>query len=115
MSKVYVPSLRYKNGPDGFVPTADITPAESFGEIVYLTTPGNNPVTQAAIDDLINKIDDITEQDYILLTGDVVLLGIALGEMAMRLDTIRVLRWDGREKTYKVEEWDWSPLEMENA
>jgi len=109
MSKVFVPSLRYKNVDGNFVPAADLSPATAFGKLVYLTTPGNNPVNDMAIDQVIEGISGVTRDDFILLTGDTVLTSIALGEMAGRLGMIRVLRWNGRDGNYVIEEWNWEP------
>jgi hypothetical protein len=107
--------MRFKYSDDGYIPVVDITPAEAFGEIKYLTTPGNNPVTQEAINALIDAMADVDENDLILLTGDTLLCSIALGEMAAIFGKVRLLRWHNREASYAVEEWSWPLVEYADA
>lgn len=108
MPKVIVPSLRYKQALDGsYIPTTDITPAEEFGELVYLTPPGNWQLTQENMDTIIERMECVREDDIILLTGDIVVCAVVIGEMAARFDMFRVLRWHGRDNAYAIEEWDW--------
>lgn len=114
MSRVIVPSLRFKNTPEGFVPATDISAAERYGEFIYLTKPGNEPLTQDGIDTIVKRMEDVKVDDIILLTGDIVVCSIAIGEMAARFDKFRVLRWHSRDSMYSLEEWKWSLYDDED-
>jgi hypothetical protein len=107
MPRVLIPSLRYKMNGDNFEPIVDIAPAAQFGEITYLTTPGNNVLHAIAIDQVRRAMAESNEDDMIMLTGDTVLVSVAIGEYAAMYDKIRVLRWHSRDNEYRIEEWDW--------
>jgi hypothetical protein len=109
MSMVIVPSLRYKLDPTSgqHVPVADISPAKEFGNIVFLTTPGNRYVNQLVIDEIVSKMEDIGPDDVIMMTGDMILFAIAAGEMAGYFGYFNTLRWYSRENRYIKEKWDW--------
>jgi hypothetical protein len=107
MAKVFIPSLRFRKNDNGeYAPVFDTTLAEKYGEVVFLTTPGNAPVNQMAIDLAANVLSDkVTDKDYILLSGDMVLFAVVVAQMAHELGFARILRWEPRDNKYLVEEW----------
>ena len=50
---------------------------------------------------LVEKIlENFTEEDYLLLIGDPVSIGIATHYAAKKTDVVKFLKWDNREYTY---------------
>lgn len=108
MPKVYVPSLRYRRVGESFEPATDISSAEKFGEIVHLTTPGNGYVNQEALDIVDKTLDEqLTDDDYILMVGDVLLLSRALATQGEITGNIKALKWDPRADEYVIVKLRW--------
>ena len=105
MAKVYVVQKQMKQDYQSgeFVEKFDLSPAKQYGELVYLLSP-----TCAAwkpekpMKELQEGLKDFTENDYILLIGNPVLLGLASIFAADRVDSINFLQWSGRNQRYEV-------------
>jgi hypothetical protein len=88
-------------------PKKNLLPAAEFGDIVPLLAPGqglmHSSSTVAAVRHLRTKLKGIRPQDYILLVGDPMAIGIVCAIAAEFLNgRLRVLKWDGRERCYYV-------------
>ena len=86
----------------------DLSGALSFGELEVLVR-ANVAVTDESVDGIIDKMYDALEgfkakEDYLLLSGDPVIIGIAFMVLSYYTltdeDPFRVLRWDRIEERY---------------
>lgn len=83
-------------------PKHNVAPAMEFGEIVTVLPPGdNNFSVQDTLARLRGKLDRFQEhEDWLLLTGDPIAIGLAtmvVGEFSREL---RFLKWDRQERKY---------------
>jgi len=101
--KVFVPQVpsRYDISVDDWVPIIDLSPAIMYGELEVLLPPEANRMGPEKIRDILyKKLCNISEWDWLLATGDPVIIGIAAAIAANRLGLLRILRWDKRQKCY---------------
>lgn len=84
------------------VPNLNFEPALKFGEqLVAVFPPGQVRLsTQAALGNARKVLKDITLQDWLVLAGDPVMIGICCAVVAHDLGILRVLRWDRHEMKY---------------
>lgn len=84
-------------------PKHDLTPAEQFGEIVYLLSPTASPFNpQPLIADLHAKLFDFSPDDYVLLVGNPVLIGLTVAVAADYNDgSVKMLQWSGSSHSYR--------------
>ena len=80
----------------------DITPAREFGEIITMLPPGD---TNFSYPYIVRCIKECIESyakpdDFLLLTGDPVSIGIATTIMSKRFARLRFLKWLPRERQY---------------
>lgn len=78
-------------------------PARTYGDLVMLT-PSNAQITfssQPVLGTLQTKLANFSDEDYLLMSGDPLIMGIAL---AIALDVnegfAKCLKWDKRERIY---------------
>jgi hypothetical protein len=95
MSKVY---MTQRNT------TFNIAPALEFGEVVTILP--ERASAYGDVSDFIhiarNKLADFTEEDYLLPTGDPVLIGAIFALAARKTDGyLQVLKWDARGGVYR--------------
>ena len=106
MSKVYVVQIQqqWDDGRTTLLPKFDLRPAEKFGELVYLLGPDDVPFeSEAAVTKLKERLDDITDDDFILLIGNPCFIGWACAIAAGRLGgKIKLLQWAKRDRDYRV-------------
>lgn len=83
----------------------DYTPALKYGDIVFLTSPGDRLSaipTSLGNEEIIWKIEkrlsEFTEDDYLLCTGAPAHMAIAGSILGKRLK--KLLVWDGRAMSY---------------
>lgn len=82
-------------------PKFDLSPAEEYGELIYLLSPTANPFRPVPIvAELREKLSDFTARDYLLLIGNPCLIGWAVALASRVSPTIRLLQWSGRERRY---------------
>ena len=76
--------------------------ATNFGELEFLLPPQTNLMffTEKTLNTIKSGLDDFTEEDYLLLIGDPVSIGIATHYAAKKTDVVKFLKWDNREYTY---------------
>lgn len=83
-------------------PMMDLSPAQEYGEMVFLLPPGPVALSPAPmIRDLRRALEGFTEDDYLLALGDPVAIGAATAVAAERTGgKVRMLRWDRRDHRY---------------
>jgi hypothetical protein len=85
------------------MPNHDIAPAMRFGEMKVLL-PSNTQIafsTIPTVRTLRRKLRDYKDQDFLLLTGDPVAIGLACSIAAFyNAGRFTALKWDRREKLY---------------
>lgn len=82
-------------------PTYDISHATKFGTIVVVLPPGNITYSiDHAIERMKRILDDVTEDDWLLLTGDPIVIGLATHFVAAKLGKVRLLKWNRRDLEY---------------
>jgi len=103
-NKVFVPQVpsRYDQGIDSWVPIVNLDSAEEFGELVVLLPPEAGRMEPEKLQSILSdKLYNVCEEDWLLATGDPVLIGITTALMANRLDgRLKILRWNKRRKNY---------------
>jgi hypothetical protein len=109
-SRVFVVQNQHKWDRDRqkFVPKFDLSPAEEFGELVFLLSPTAAPFRpDPIIQELRTKLAVITPEDYILCVGNPLLIqwagAIAADFLGGRL---RSLQWSGKDQRYIAVEVD---------
>jgi len=104
IGKVFVPQVpsRYDISIERWVPTVNLTPAAEFGELEILLPPEAGRMEPKEIQSVLSKkLENITENDWLLATGDPVVIGITAAIAASRLyGHLRILRWNKRQKNY---------------
>lgn len=83
-------------------PTYDLSPAQEYGELRYLLSPTAAPWRpQSIIDDLYAGLEGFGPDDYLLMMGNPVLIGLATAVVSDINDGhIKFLQWHGRERKY---------------
>lgn len=83
------------------LPRFDLSPAEEFGEIKYLLSPSASPFTpDSIISELHEKLKGFSDEDYLLLIGNPVLIGMAAAIAADNAGTVNFLQWSGKNHKY---------------
>lgn len=103
MTVYVVQEALHKNPRTGELePKFDYGPAEQFGEIEYLLNDQARPFVLAPIiSELHEKLQYFSDKDYLLLTGNPTLLGLAFAIAAdYNNGNIKVLQWHGRSGSY---------------
>lgn len=80
-------------------PTFDLTPAMEYGDIKTIMPTGSQIYFEA--DEFVHiardKLKDVTPEDYLILTGDPIMMGICFAVMAEKTGgVVRCLKWDRR-------------------
>jgi len=81
----------------------DFTKAKEFGELEYILAPNANPFSpnEEVIEKLRETLADFGPHDYLLLTGNPILIGWATTFAAMACQgRIRMLQWNPRRQCY---------------
>ena len=108
MSKVYVVQKPLKVIRDKWnqvidtVPLFDLTPAMKYGDLVLLFDPGDVALMpDRVMKILLDRMEDFGDDDYLLPTGDTVLVAAAAMVAAEKNNgDYKILKWDGRVSTY---------------
>lgn len=104
--KVYVVQYQQKWDGNGFVPKYDLSSAHLFGEIEYLLSPTARPFNPVPIvTELDRKLAQFTIQDFLLLIGNPVLIGMVCAIASNKTNgVLKVLQWSGKDQQYiKIE------------
>lgn len=104
MSRVFVVQNqhRWDSGLSKFVPKFDLTPAEQYGDLIFLLSPSAAPFNpDKIIAELKTKLKDIRPDDHLLCVGNPILIqwagAIAADRLGGRLNS---LQWSGKEQRY---------------
>lgn len=104
MSKVYAVQnqLRMDTYKGELVPKFDYRPAEEYGEVEFLLSPNAGPFqSRSVLNELHKKLCNFSEEDFLLLIGNPVLIGLATAVAADYSDgNINFLQWSGKDRRY---------------
>lgn len=91
---------RYENGE--YVSVHDLTPAQQFGEMVYLLSPTAAPwKPEGIISELWDKLEGFCDEDFLLMVGNPVLVGLATAVACdVNKGRVKFLQWHGRSQSY---------------
>lgn len=86
-----------------FVPKFDLSSAEEFGKIDFVLGPTAAPfLNDKAINEIHEKLTGFTSDDYLLLIGNPVFIGIIAAIAALYSGgDIQFLQWHGVDKKYQ--------------
>lgn len=104
-SRVFIVQDQYMRHPENnsLVSKFDFSQAAPYGELVFLLDPNTNPFrpNEGVIATLTDHLHDFNSRDFLLLTGNPVLIGWATA-LAARANngSVRFLQWNGRRKCY---------------
>lgn len=93
---------RWDREEEQFVPKFDLTPAEEFGELVYLLSPTAAPFRPGKIvEELQTKLASFGPNDHLLLVGNPVLIGFSVALAAYsNQGSVSLLQWSGKDQRY---------------
>lgn len=105
MSTVYVVQQpqRWNDLKQCMESTFDVLPAEDFGDIVYLLSPMAKPfdVQDSVLNQIKQGLSRYSDEDYLLLIGSPVLIGITCTVAALQnKGRVTLLQWSGKNKKY---------------
>lgn len=87
------------------IPTFDLSPAETYGELVFVLGPTENPFAdaQATLMRISNRFleERFGDEDWVLLVGNPVLIGLMSVVAAQYSDRLRVLQWKRSARCYE--------------
>ena len=88
-------------------PGKNFIPAEKFGEAKYLLVGRQSSLAVPVIRKLRRELRNFTDEDYLLLVGDPVAIGVATALAARQnRGRVKVLKWDRQESCYYVVQID---------
>lgn len=95
-------TMRWDAQKGELVPKFDLEPAEEYGEVIYLLSPTAAPFNpDTVLPELHQKLESITENDYLLLVGNPALIGIVCAIAAdYSQGCFNLLQWSGKERRY---------------
>ena len=104
MGTVYVVQQHTKyNEEDGsLTPKFDLSPAKSYGQLVYLLSPHTRLGRPAeCIKELQEKLSNFSDDDHLLLIGNPCFIGWATAVAARNNGgKVSLLQWSGKRKCY---------------
>lgn len=104
MPKVYAPQVpsRYDAATRLWVPSINLEPAKSFGEVVVMLPPNANRLhINPLVVALREQMKDFSADDYIVAVGDPSLIAAAACIAAKKTGgLLRILKWDRQTSTY---------------
>lgn len=104
MAVVYVvqKQMRWDDRKRGLVPRFNMEPARQYGDLCYLLPSEAEPHNpEEVVDQLFKRLKDMTPDDYLLLVGNPVLIGLAAAVASEHTEgKLNFLQWNAREKRY---------------
>lgn len=103
MAVVYIVQKPLTKDEDGIlVPRFDLSPAAEYGEREFLLGPNAKPFEPEAVArELHSRLRFYTADDYLLLIGNPILIGMASAIAAYYTDgKVNFLQWSGRHRKY---------------
>lgn len=102
MSTVFIVQehLRRNRTSGELEPAFDLSPAEAFGQFRYLLGSSASPFNpEPLIEQLHEGLESYTNDDYLLLTGNPILIGMSCSIAADYNDgQVNLLQWSGTER-----------------
>ena len=103
--RVFIVQDQFKRHPETnfLVSKFDFKEAKKFGELHFLLSPDATPFAPNAdvISELTDKLYDFCHKDFLLLTGNPILIGWATAIAAKaNKGMVRMLQWNGRKQSY---------------
>lgn len=105
MRNVFIPSIptRHDKATGQRVPTIDVNPAASFGQLVLCCPDEEELDVQQRIDKLRQTMySNATGNDVVVCSGDLLLVGAALTYLSDMQDEVHALRWCKHERRYQL-------------
>jgi len=86
------------------VPRYDLSPAEQYGELVFLLSPISTPSkSEKAITELRKKLRNFSDDDYLLLIGNPCFIGFSCAIAAdINEGRVSMLQYNGSQGKYYV-------------
>ena len=81
----------------------DFEPARRFGELKFVLRPSTSPFLNlpSTIAEMHEVLSEFTDEDYLLLTGNPVLMGLAVAVAAdYNEGNLNLLQWSGAKRVY---------------
>jgi len=93
---------RWSSEDKGFVPKYDVSSAKVYGDLYEILSPTASPFRPSAVlPDIKRELSFFADDDYLLLIGNPVLIGICLSVAAQANGgRVKVLQWSGKESKY---------------
>lgn len=95
--------MKFDKDVGGLVPRfSNIEKAQRFGEIFYVLSPSASPFSpELVLGDIHEALSGFTDNDYILLIGNPVLIGMTTAVAAnYNGGRVKFLQWSGRHGEY---------------
>jgi len=93
--------MYYDKENEILAPRFDLTPAEEYGTLKFLLSPSAAPFhTEEIVLELKTGLENIKPEDYLLLVGNPVLIGITTAIAADIIGSVQFLQWSGKDKKY---------------
>lgn len=81
----------------------DLSPAQKFGEVKFVLSPNIVPFnTTVVLKELRENLKDFGPEDYLLLIGNPIFIGLATLVAGEVCDVINFLQWSGQRNEYIV-------------
>lgn len=93
-------------------PKFNLQPAAEFGELIFLVSPTARPFrSEVLIKEMREKLEDFSDDDYLLLIGNPSLMGFATAIAAIQNQgRVKVLQWSGKYRRYEAIEADFGRI-----
>lgn len=114
MSRVFVVQNQHRWDPrlEKLVPKFDLTPAQEYGKIEFILGANANPFNpELIVPEMQDKLSEYSDEDFLLLIGNPILIGWATAIAADANDGfVRLLQWSGKDRKYisvQADIFDW--------
>lgn len=102
--RVFIVQEQFMRDPatNALVSKFDFSEAKNFGNLIFLLDSNTHPFSPGQVlGELADKLHDYSDRDYLILTGNPVLIGWTVA-IAARVNHGRVkcLQWNGRRRCY---------------
>lgn len=106
MPRVFVVQQQLHKDEYGvLVPKFDISAASRYGELVFVLQTGETP-NLGTLDKIRQRMHGINEDDYLLLMGSPVAMGLVAIVASEYCAKINILYWNGKAREYRVTSLD---------
>lgn len=88
-------------------PNLDYGPAESYGQVVFITAEEFRPIAgsirnEYILSDIERRMEEFDpENDWLILTGNPMIMGYSFHLALSKADSIKCLQWDRRSAEYR--------------